>query len=369
MSEPIRFEVLKTANGRSVGVATLDSPATLNALSLEIVDLLDAQLAQWECDPHIVAVWLDASGDKAFCAGGDLQQLYKSMREAGDGRNEYAENFFAREYRLDHRVHAYPKPLVAWMHGIVMGGGVGLACGAAHRVVTERTTLAMPEVTVGLFPDVGGTWFLSRMAGGLGRYLALTGARLKAGDVIFAGLADLPIAQANKPAVLAGLAELDWTGDADKDHAVVRRHLQVSADWSLASSELAPRFGALSRICSAATVQDAAQAIAAYAEQDEWAKPHAQTVATGAPSSLALSWAMQQRFARCGIAEVLRNEYTAAVACAAHGDFAEGIRALIIDKDKTPRWNPPQLAQAEEALVAKLLTPRAAGAHPLADLQ
>ncbi|MDP9141647.1 MAG: enoyl-CoA hydratase/isomerase family protein, partial [Pseudomonadota bacterium] len=362
MSAPVHFEVIKTANGHAIGVATLDSPATLNALSLEIVDLLDAQLQQWQQDPTIVAVWLDASSEKAFCAGGDLQQLYTGMREAGSGRNAYAENFFAREYRLDHRVHQYPKPLVAWMHGIVMGGGIGLACGAAHRVVTERSMLAMPETTIGLFPDVGGSWFLSRVAGGLGRYLALTGARLKAGDAIFAGLADLPIAQTNKAAVMAGLAGLAWTGEAANDHAVLRRHLRAAADWSLAAnSDLVPRFAALANISSAATVQDAVAEVIAYAEQDEWAKPHAQALATAAPSSLVLSWAMQERLGRSSLAEVLRSEYAAALGCSAHGDFAEGIRALIIDKDKMPRWNPPKLEQADDALVAELLKPRWVG--------
>lgn len=364
------FERLDAGHGRAIGVATLNSPATLNALSLDIVQRLDAQLTDWAADDGIVAVWLDAAGDRAFCAGGDLQRLYASMREAADGDNAYAGEFFAAEYRLDYRIHRYPKPVIAWMHGIVMGGGIGLACGAAHRVVTEASMLAMPEIGIGLFPDVGGSWFLGRMPGGIGRYLALTGARMNAADAIFAGLADLPLPQASKAATRAGLRALPWRGEADHDHALVRRHLQTAADWSLAAgSALAARQHTLARIGSMATLQEAAAAIQAYAADDEWARPHARTLAGGAPSSAALGWALQQRLAGGSLADALRMEYAAALGCCAHGDFAEGIRALIIDKDKSPRWQPATLDAADNALVETLLRPRWQGDHPLADLE
>lgn len=369
-SDPVLFSQLDAGGGRAIGIATLNSPATLNALSLDIVQRLDAQLAAWAGDERIVAVWLDAAGDKAFCAGGDLQRLHASMREAGDGENAYAAEFFAGEYRLDYRVHRYPKPVIAWMHGIVMGGGIGLACGAAHRVVTERSMLAMPEIGIGLFPDVGGSWFLGRMPGGIGRYLALTGARLNAADALFANMADLPLPQNTKDAVRDGLRALPWRGEAEHDHALVRDHLQAAADWSLAgNSALAQRFSDLARIGASASMQAAAAAIQDYAARDEWAQPHARTLAAGAPSSAALGWALQQRLAGASLAEVLRTEYAAALGCCAHGDFVEGIRALLIDKDKSPRWNPATLEAADAALVDALLQPRWQGEHPLADLE
>ncbi len=367
---PIRFRVEPARGGFGIGVATLDSPSSLNALSLEMIDALDAQLIAWRNDTAVAAVWLDASSDKAFCAGGDLQVLYTAMREAGNGRNAFAEKFFSHEYRLNHRIFNYPKPFVSWMHGIVMGGGVGVGCAARHRVVTERSMMAMPEITIGLFPDVGGTWYLGRMPGGIGRYLGLTGARMNAADAIFAGMADLPIQQDARDDVFAGLAGLDWQGEAAGDNTLLRRHLNAAADWPLVgSSALAPRFADLTRIAGSATPSEAADAIAAYAETDEWAAPHAAALASGAPSSVLMTWALQERLVGASFAEVLRTEYAAALGCSAHGDFMEGIRALIIEKDRKPRWEPASLADAGADLIDELLRPRWPGEHPLADLE
>lgn len=353
--------------GHQLAILSLNNPKTLNALSLDMVEELQQALDRSAADPAVVAVWLDATSDKAFCAGGDLQQLYASMQEYGEKPNPYAQQFFGQEYRLDYTVHTFPKPLVVWMHGIVMGGGIGLACGGANRIVTAESMLAMPEIGIGLFPDVGGSWFLGKMPGGIGRYLALTGARLNAGDAIFAGLADLHIPHEQKDTVMRGLAGVEWTADTQQDQILLRRYLHAQSVLAPASS-LAAHFPALANIASLPTPQEAKAALEDWADSEPWAAPHAKALSRGAPSSAALGWYLQQRTQRADLATVLRTEFAAALGCCALGDFAEGIRALIIDKDKNPRWQAAGWDQVGQELIERWLEPRWEGPHPLADL-
>src|SRR3954452_13846225 len=230
MEDPILFDTIRTASGHTFGRATLNNPAVLNALSLPMIDLLDPQLAAWADDPQIAGVVLDAVGDRAFCAGGDVVAVYRAIRAAGPGQvPSLAEAFFEREYRLDHRIHAFPKPLLCWGHGFVMGGGIGLLAGASHRVATPPTRMAMPEISIGLYPDVGGSWLLPRMPGRSGLFLALTGAPLNAADARLAGLADVVLAQDSLPGVLESIAAERWQGDRTNDDA---RLTQVLARFS-----------------------------------------------------------------------------------------------------------------------------------------
>lgn len=217
MTAPVLFEERAAANGMRFGIATLNSPQTLNGLSLEMVELLAARLDAWARDPGVALVVLQGAGEKAFCAGGDLHGLYRSMTEnAGKGpwANAYARRFFELEYRLDYRIHTYPKPVLCWGHGIVMGGGIGLMMGASHRVVSEASRMAMPEVSIGLFPDVGGSWLLNRMPGRIGMFLALTGAQLNTADAFFAGMADFRLDHADWPKLLESLQDQPWAGQA-----------------------------------------------------------------------------------------------------------------------------------------------------------
>ncbi|MGO1892433.1 MAG: enoyl-CoA hydratase/isomerase family protein, partial [Luteimonas sp.] len=230
--EPVvQFAERAAGGGTRIGIATLNSPSTLNGLSLEMARLLDARLAAWADDAGIALVVLQGAGEKAFCAGGDLRGLYRGIRdhEARDGwpgdpfadprGNWHAEAFFETEYRLDHRIHTYPKPVLCWGHGIVMGGGIGLMSGASHRVVSERSKLAFPEVTVGLFPDVGGSFMLNRVPDRGGLFLALTGALLGPSDAIYAGLADAHLPEASRGEVLAALEAEAWGAGAEANRA------------------------------------------------------------------------------------------------------------------------------------------------------
>ncbi len=220
MNASVTFSTIPTASGHVFGRATLNAAANLNALSLEMIDLLAAQFDAWAVDSQVVGVMLDAAGDKAFCAGGDVVALHRSIRVTERGRvPQQAATFFEREYRLDHRIHTYPKPVLCWGHGIVMGGGIGLMADASHRVVTARTKLAMPEITIGLYPDVGGSWFLGRAPGRSGLFLALTGAPLNASDACFAGLADIQLRHEDQGNVIEAIADERWTGRQVEDAA------------------------------------------------------------------------------------------------------------------------------------------------------
>lgn len=369
---PVLFEE-RAAAGRRIGIATLDAPKTLNGLSLAMARLLDAQLVQWAADDTIAMVVLQGAGEKAFCAGGDLHALYRGMlefRERGctDIRdNAYASEFFAVEYRLDHRIHTYAKPILCWGHGIVMGGGIGLMSGASHRIVSERSKLAFPEITVGLYPDVGGSWLLNRAPGRSGLFLALTGAPLNAGDAIHAGLADLHVPEASRGDVFTALLAETW-GDADAHaqlDAVLARHAVPAPAGPLQQHA--------SRIDAACAPDDLTAILAAIhaldAGDDAWLQAAQATLAAGSPGSARLGFELQRRAATLSLADTFRLEYLASLHCAAHGDFAEGIRALLIDKDRQPRWNPATPAAATAAWVDTFLTaPWAADAHPLADL-
>jgi enoyl-CoA hydratase/carnithine racemase len=371
----VLFEARAGANGQRIGIATLNAPKTLNGLSLEMTRLLDAQLRAWAEDATIACVVLQGAGEKAFCAGGDLHGLYRNMRQYRDSGSEditsntYATAFFEEEYRLDHFIHTYPKPLLCWGHGIVMGGGIGLMSGASHRVVTERSKLAMPEITIGLFPDVGGSWLLARVPRGAGIFLALTGAPLNAGDAIYAGLADVCLDSRQHGALLQALAAQPWQGDAAADRHALSALLKRMATKAPAGP-LQSHAELIEGLIDAGSLEAVVSAIAAApSDDDPWLQTAQATLAAGAPGSARLAWELQRRATTLSLADTFRLECIAALHVAAHGDFAEGIRALLIDKDRRPRWNPATLAQADARWAETFFaSPWPAGAHPLADL-
>ena len=371
---PVLFEERSAANGMRIGIATLNAPRTLNGFSLPMAHLLLERLQAWADDAGIALVVLQGAGEKAFCAGGDLHSLYKSMQAyRADGStdvrdNAYAAEFFDVEYRVDYAIHTYPKPILCWGHGIVMGGGIGLMSGASHRVVSERSKLAFPEITVGLFPDVGGSWLLPRVPGKGGLFLALTGATLNAGDAIYAGLADIHIAEAQRPAVFDALAGVHWSDDAQRNHTQLSTLLQQHAS-DAATGPLLRNAASIDALCEGTDVADVVAAISALKTEDPWLQTAQATLAAGAPGSARLAWELQKRAEGASLAHVYRFEYVAALHSAAHGDFAEGIRALLIDKDRSPKWQPATLAEATPAWAQTFfVSPWDDATHPLADL-
>lgn len=375
-TSPMLFDTLRTASGHAFGRATLNAPATLNALSLPMIDLLAPQLAAWAEDPAIAGVVLDAVGDRAFCSGGDVIALHQSARALrADPANlpgtvpPEAAVFFEREYRLDYAIHTYPKPLLAWGHGIVMGGGMGLMVGASHRVVTPQSRLAMPEVTIGLFPDVGGSWFLPRLPGRAGLFLALTGAPLNAADACYAGLAEHLLPHAAHAAVLQDIAAERWDGAQTADAARLTQLLRRRTADDAPASPLRAHLARIDGLIAFDALPAIAPRLGALrGDGDAWLARAAEGFATASPTSLALSCELQRRTRNASLADVFRLEFQAALGCCAHHDFIEGIRALLVDRDRKPRWDPATLAEVSPAWIDAHLVPRHAGAHPLADL-
>jgi enoyl-CoA hydratase/carnithine racemase len=370
---PVLFEE-RAAGDRRIGVATLNVPKALNGLSLEMARLLDAKLSDWANDDAIVVVVLQGAGDKAFCAGGDLRGLYRSMldyRASGESdirANAYATDFFQTEYRLDYRIHTFPKPVMCWGDGIVMGGGIGLMAGASHRVVTERSRLAMPEITVGLYPDVGGSWLLNQVPDRAGLFLALTGAPLNAGDAVHAGLADYRMDHGQRDALYDALTRTIWSGDALADATALSVLLKARATMP-GEGPLQQHRLAIMQACASDNLDDVVAAIAAIDSDDAWLTTAQHTLATGAPGSARLAFELQQRVGSLSLADTFRLEYIVSLHCAAHGDFAEGIRALLIDKDRNPHWDPATAGQASAVWAeAFFRAPWTDGHHPLKEL-
>ena len=349
MSEPVRIETHPTADGRHIGMLTLDSPASLNALSLEMIQLLQAALTRWEQDPAIVCVLLQGAGEKAFCAGGDIRSFYYRKQEASESALfGYARDFFEQEYRLDHHIHRYSKPLICVADGICMGGGIGLFAGAGFRVVTEKSLFAMPEVTIGLYPDVGASWFLSRMPGRLGLWLGLTGARFNGADAIGLGLADHAMANRERVELPARLAVLDWSDSADSGEQIegLLAGLQQSLGQTLPAPVLLPHQARIDALLAGRSLQGVLARLAG-AELDEPALALArETCQSGSPISRAILWRQFWQARRKSLAEVFADELALSVNCVLKGDFVEGVRALLIDKDKSPRWQTPQAGEA-----------------------
>ena len=328
------------------GVITLDRPKALNSLSLEMVRALTRILLQWRDDPAIDAVVIGSSSEKAFCAGGDIRFFH-------GGSGALIEDFFTEEYALNHLVHCYPKPYIALMDGVVMGGGMGIAQAgpqARLRVVTDNTKMAMPEVNIGLFPDVGGSYFLARTPGKLGFYLGLTGLTIGAADALYAGLADRYV-----PGALAGLAD---GGAQAIEHAA-----QTPAPSLLAAqrARIDRHFGAGSVAAIMASLE---------ADADAFAQKALAAMRLRSPLMMCVTHELLVRGARMEVADCLRMERTAVRRTFEHGDVLEGVRALVIDKDNAPRWNPAALEDVTQEMVARFVEPAwPAYAHPLRHLK
>lgn len=368
--DTVKIEERACPGGMKLGVITLDAPKSLHALTLEMIRAIDGALVTWADDAQIACVVLQSSTDKAFCAGGDVRSLRTAVADQpGVLPNPQALAFFAEEYRLDHRIHTYVKPLLVWGGGIVMGGGLGLMAGASHRVVTESTRIAMPEITIGLFPDVGGSWFLGRMPGRSGLFLGLTGAPMNAADALFVGLGDYFLQQEARAMVLDALALAQWQAQPQANHQQLDRLLRgLSSPASLLpESPVRANFDAIAALTQAPTLPEVVAAIAAYEGQSAWLQKAAHSLAKGAPSSAALVWAMRERTRHLSLAQVFQLELVVAVQCCAHPDFAEGVRALLIDKDNTPQWQPASLSELDDAYLNEYFQAPWAQ-HPLADL-
>ena len=352
---------LHTTLSAGLACITLDRPRALNALSLAMIRSMTAALQAWRDDPAVAVVVVRSSMGRAFCAGGDIRYFHEVASATPRGGSLTLEDFFTEEYALNHLIHHYPKPYVALMDGVVMGGGMGISQGSPTlglRVVTERTRMAMPEVGIGLFPDVGGSYFLSRVPAFLGRYLALTGHTIGGADAIHAGLADLLVPFEDHAGLLLALA------GAGRHWRTVLEEFAVPAP----PSPLALQQATIARHFA---LDDVAAIMASLAtDTDEFAVQALASMRLRSPAMLCVTLEQLRRGAGMPLADCLRMERTMVRHCFERGDVVEGIRAAVIDKDHAPQWQPATLAEVDTALVASFFAPVwPAAAHPLRDLR
>ena len=337
------FDCLPTRiAGRSIGMARLNRPGALNALNLTMVQAMLSQFRAWASDTSIVAVVLLGQGPKGFCAGGDVGEVVRQVRSNRPDRFVYGDAFFEVEYQLDALIHSYPKPFVTWAHGVDMGGGVGLSVAGSERIVSEGLKLAMPEIHIGLFPDVGGGWFLNRVPGEAGVFLALTGAILHEGDALHAGLADHAIALARQPEFMSALTALPWSGQAMQDRLLLREHcLSFAAEQALTlpPSDLARLAPAIRTIGSQPSAAHLLRALQQEAVYESWFERPLANLVQGSPTGACVTFEYMRRSRKLGINEVLALDLILARQCQRHHDFPEGVRALLIDKTRDARWS------------------------------
>jgi enoyl-CoA hydratase len=327
-------EILFEVRG-GVGFVRLNRPQALNALSLTLIESFDAQLQAWAGDTAVHAVVVRGAGERAFCAGGDIRGIW----EGGRTTNGPASMLFRREYMLIRRIKVFPKPYVALIGGIAMGGGIGVCVHGSHRIATDRTLMALPETRIGLFPDVGSSYFLPRLAGALGPYLGLTGVRLKAADALYAGLADHHVETARLAELEDALAAADWSAGAAGDlvSAAIREFESPPG-----ASKLAEQHAAIDRCFAKPSIEEIVTAL--EGEGSEWSEKTLASLRACSPTSLKVTVAQLRQGAGLDFDQAMIVEYRLSQAFLVRHDFHEGIRAMVIDKDNAPRWDPPDLA-------------------------
>lgn len=340
-----------TSSGHIVAEARLNNPATLNALSLEMIDHLAEALEAWAEDDRVVAVLLTGSGDRAFSAGGDIQALYRAIvqnHEQGERVEEYPYQFFEREYRLDYQLHTYRKPVLALGHGVMMGGGLGVFMAADFRVVPEKSRIAMPEVTIGLFPDAGGTWMLRNMARHQALFLGVTGASINSADAMLAGLATHAIAYSAFDTLREQLLNASWQGASEADSAVLAELLSGQPQAELPDANLS---SIPEQLADAGSLTDVVAGVRSLRGSGSWIDAAVDAMENGCPTTVGIVVEQLARAPALSLADCFRMEMTIATHCADNHDFVEGVRALLIEKDNAPRWQFGDLDSLPEAYV------------------
>jgi len=332
-----------------LGIVTLNRPKALNTLSLAMYRVMDPRLLDWGRDPAVRAIVVRGAGDRAFCAGGDVRAIYDARAHPQGRSGDYKADFFREEYRLIERVHRFPKPYIALMDGIAMGGGMGMSVNGSHRVATERSLCAMPEVHIGLFPDVGATRYLNLCPGRIGLYLALTGTRIKAADMLYCGFATHYVPHERIADLTEALAGLEWRAGDERAQVdvVLGRYHERPGEPPLASLR-----AQIDRCFAGGSVEVILEALAK--EDSDWARETRATMERASPISLKITF-HQMTLGEAGvdIETALALEYRMTQHAMAAHDFFEGIRAVLVDKDQKPRWEHASVSEIGEQEVAR----------------
>ncbi len=332
-------EVLFERRG-AVGLITLNRPKALNALTHDMCLQMKEQLDAWKDDGNVVHIFIQATGERAFCAGGDIRALY----ESGKAGTPYVIDFYRDEYVLNATIKHYPKPYIALIRGIVMGGGVGVSIHGFYRVVDMTTTFAMPETGIGLFPDVGGSFFLPRCPGEIGMFLGLTGARLKADDLFYAGIATDVNVEWSNDEIIAELAKSESSGNLMSE--VTGGYVVQQEREGRGLPPLAAHREEIDRIFSAGSVEEILDRL--DAGESAWAVDAAKTIRAKSPTATKLAFRQIREGKALAFDDCMRMEFRMVSRVVAGHDFYEGVRATIIDKDQAPKWQPARLEDVSD---------------------
>ncbi len=346
----------KKAGRFTLGFITLNQPRTLNALDLTILRAMGEKLLEWRNREDIACIVLHADSERAFCAGGDIKALVVGLKEDQDSL--FARAYFAAEYFVDYLIHVYPKPILCWADGISMGGGIGIMTGATCRVLTERSILAMPEIAIGFFTDVGATYFLNRLPPGLGLFLGLTGARFECFDAVALRLADHVVRSDKKKALLSGLFGLGWTEDAQKNREILQRYIAKESEPDAADkSKLLTQLDEIQSLVDHRDINDIDAAFRNYRSDSEWMHSALRGYFEGSPTSAKTIFEQLRRGKGLSPKESLIREWDISVDHCKHPDLFEGVRARVIDKSSPPRWTPHTLAEVRAEDIERYFSP------------
>nr|WP_303649756.1 enoyl-CoA hydratase/isomerase family protein [Desulfobotulus pelophilus] len=361
----IHLAFIPVGNGRKILCIRIEAEERLNTLRMETTAAIGHAVRRGDEDASVVLIWLEGAGEKAFCAGGDVRTLSRIYKE---GNRESVLAFFATEYRTDYGVHMAKTPVLCFAHGIVMGGGIGLLAGSRHKVLTSGASLAMPEISIGLFPDVGATWFLNRMPRGCGRLLGLAAYRMDAADACFVGLGDRVVREEDRDGIFETLQGLQWTGNPEKDAESVDAVLAHFA-LPLETGLLAEKPDCLRKLADAPDPASFREILKEAAKREARFMQAVESYDKGSPFSIRLTWEQLAAGRHLSLKQAFCLELILAARCVEHPDFHEGVRTLLVDKDQKPRWKDKDTGSVDVLEIRRFFTPPWSSLHPLRDLR
>ena len=377
------FSEIETKTNKRIALAELNAPQSLNALNMSMFELLHKQLLEWQRNDEIAMVILQGAGDKAFCAGGDVVSLYHALKTERENStdnqsstvqeiaktiindqtiiNSFGYDFFALEYQVDQLIHEFTKPILVWGDGYIMGGGIGLFAGASHKVVTEKTLLAMPEVTIGLYPDVGASWFLNKVSNNTGLFLGMTGAIFNAVDALNIGLANVAIKSSVKSDVISSLSNVQWQTNNENyellDKALNKFVQQSEQAFASITSNVVEHQAIIKQLTNFDNGADIYQAILALDTESDWLQRAQAKLRKGSPLSALIIYQQLLISKDFTLEQCFASELNLSLRCCQYPEFSEGVRALLVDKDKSPRWQYENINDIPAERLAWFFTP------------
>lgn len=355
----VNVSLIRCRDNSYIGVAELDNPEALNALSKTMIEQLYNSLLDWQTDDRVVAVFLHAKGEKAFCAGGDIQAIYqvlKNRESEPEQAQQVLEDFFTLEYRCDHLIHTYSKPVIAWGHGYLMGGGVGLFMGASQRIVASNTRFAMPEVKIGLYPDVGATYFLNKLPQHFALFISLTSAQINADDMKALGLCQWVSEPDNKSRFVNELLNIEWGSQTDLNETI-GSILSEMESGTLGAGLMMPFREQIEHMCAANSLSAMVDRILSADIENKWFNNAQRALAYGSPLSMQISYRQLTQYRTLSLDACFALEYGLTIHCGMEGDFREGVRSLVIDKSNDPNWLYTDISSVPNGLLDRFFSP------------